>query len=1102
MPPIMLQVRYGHTGPINSIAWSPDGSRIASAGGGEGTPKHMERSQLYYIENRDFAVRIWDATLFQLVHVLQGHTERVASVAWSPDAKKLASGSWDNTVRIWDSTTGCLSYLLKGHTGEVNSITWSPDGTRIASGGDDKTIRIWDAVSGTPIQVLGNQAGWVTSLSWSPDGCFIAGSVGGCGTPDEIVLVWDITTGRVSYLLKGHTAEVLSIAWSPDGIHIASGAYDNTVRVWNATTGRVLHILARHTAGVLSIAWSPDGTHIASGAYDNTVRVWDVTTGHLKQSLKGHTSHVNSIAWGKTGSFIVSGSNDKTIRIWDSASGHLIHVLNSWDARVNSVAWNSDSSRFASGGLDKKVRIWDAVSGRLIYALDGHSREVKSVAWSADSESIISCGLDSIPRRWQAKSGRVTHLFDNVSNTVLQAARKQLRSLKFPPLLDYITDVVFLSLALSPDGNLIACGAGNGTVWIWEVKSGRLIQILVGHKAMISSVSWSPDGSRLASGAMDKRILIWDLATGRFFRALDGHTDGVAAVAWSPDGMRLASGGWDPLGKKMKKLRVWDATSGRLIEALDGHIHGISSISWSPDASRIGSGGHDRTVRVWDTVSGDLIQVLDGGDSSISSVSWSPDASRIAGAGYDSTVRIWDCSNGRLIATFLHLPNEQWLTYTPGGHFIGDEESIRMACYWFEKDGIRQPAHRGSIMESNPSPEKVAESLAVGDVRRRQPTEKPAEHKPVGQTAMSPLHPTNIVVLLGAGASKPFGGPLMSEIIDQVDSDLKNWDQDTQLVWQQLKDICKEDCDGVLSADYLIRKTHAIGTKKEGLVFMRPSARAEFDSLSKRNIRVSRDWIARNVLGYDETDDRCLDLHASLRAGLVSPIIAMRRNPKNDSALYCYRKLFDELGIRHYLTTNFDSVIEDTFLSMGIVVNDGFGGNDIFNTELLTRQNSDLNSSINVLHVHGSLFWKIKKAKKSNNDFTIVRDLSCDDALQYTEHAGKTVLYSSVYDKISVWPFKDLFHIGFNWLSQCDVCISIGYSFSDNHINELFSRAINYRHSPMLLILISPNSSSLIRDRFDYLSGANVEVVESRFSTSNMPHIISQAQEFIKKYYY
>ncbi|KAJ7856496.1 WD40-repeat-containing domain protein [Mycena olivaceomarginata] len=284
---------------IRSVAFSPDGTRIASGSADEairmwdvatgaagrrtfGWPHRsgqvcfvLARWHAYRLGICRQTIRVWDvATGQQVGEPLTSHTGPVLSVTFSPDGARIASGSADKTIRMWDVATGQqVGEPLAGHTDPVRSVSFSPDGMRIASGSADKTIRVWDVATRQQIgEPLASHTGPVLSVTFSPDGTRIAS-----GSADDTILVWDVATGQpVGEPLPAHTDSVLSVAFSPDGTRVASGSYDKTIRVWDAVTRQpVGKPLVGHTGPVLSLALSPDGTRIASGSEDKTIRVWN-----------------------------------------------------------------------------------------------------------------------------------------------------------------------------------------------------------------------------------------------------------------------------------------------------------------------------------------------------------------------------------------------------------------------------------------------------------------------------------------------------------------------------------------------------------------------------------------------------------------------------------------------------------------------------------------------------------------------------------------------------------------------------------------------------------------------------------------------------------
>jgi WD40 repeat protein len=584
----------GHNGDVNSVAWSPDGKRLATG-------------------SEDSTAKVWETGTGKELLSLSGHTDRISSVAWSPDGKRLATGSWDKTAKVWDVGTGKQLQVLSGNTDWVNSVAWSPDGKRLATGSEDGTAKVWDVDTGQELLALTGNGGFVLSVAWSLDGKRLA-----IGSSAYTAKVWDAATGKLLLSLTGHSGNVSSVAWSRDGKLLATGSFDDSAKVWDAATGKELLTLSGHGSALQEVAWSLDGTRLATASWDETAKVWNVDTGKQLLTLSGHSGQVLSVAWSPDGKWLATGSQDHTAKVWDVEGEKELLTLSGHGGTVSSVAWSPDGKRVATGSFDKTAKVWNVETGQELLTLSGHGGAVFSVAWSPDGERLATGSNDKTTKVWDAATGKELLRLTGHGSPVF-------------------------SVAWSPDGKRLAT-ENEWYAKVWDAATGNELLTLSGDSKHVNSVAWSPDGKRVATGNDNRTATVWDAATGKQLLSFSGRGGPVQGVAWSPDGEWLATGSFDHTAK------VWDVATGKELRSLTGHDGPVNSVAWSPDGKRLATGSSDYTAKVWDARTGQELLSLSGHSGGVYSVAWSPDGKQLATSGEDGIVQVYAMDIDLLLA--------------------------------------------------------------------------------------------------------------------------------------------------------------------------------------------------------------------------------------------------------------------------------------------------------------------------------------------------------------------------------------------------------------------------------------------------------------------
>jgi WD40 repeat protein len=616
------QATGGHTGGVNAIAFSGDGAILASAGldktarvwnvaeavkrqrAAEGNPTVTMSPRIVFegfeqsvfsvalspdgkklvTGGQDGSVRLFNVPAIkegQTIRVkhdtatkLTGHGITVECVAFSPDGKRIASGSWDNTARLYDAD-GKEIAVLKGHNRGIMAMAFSRDGKLLATCSGDHTaniageVRLWDADDGKDRGLVGKQEDMALGVAFGPtDGNLV--SVG----RDRAVRVWDVEKRAQVHTLRPADAAaeeskvVQALAYSPDGSLLAVGGEGGTIDLWTVKERKKVSTLNGHKDTVYALAWSSDGSRLVSGSGDRTAIIWDMGDKKPIRTLK-HAGGVFAVAITRDGKTVASGGFDKIVRLWDAESGVEKAKREGHTASIRCLAFAPEGELFASGGSDYSVRIWNQNDEKESRALRGHTKTVRALAYLPDG-SLVTGGDDRLVRVWAMPDGEPRHTFGPFNDAVL-------------------------SVAASPRGSFVVGGLATGPVHVCDPREGLSRAMLTGPTEGTAAVAIAPDGLQVATAGYDRTVRLWTSGTSPSLPTLNlaGHDGPVRSTAVSPDGSLIATGGKDGT------IRLWDSASGVERGKWSGHEGSVDDLSFSRDGKLLVSGGEDKAAKVW-----------------------------------------------------------------------------------------------------------------------------------------------------------------------------------------------------------------------------------------------------------------------------------------------------------------------------------------------------------------------------------------------------------------------------------------------------------------------------------------------------------------------
>ncbi|MBF0357646.1 MAG: TIR domain-containing protein [Magnetococcales bacterium] len=407
---------------------------------------------------------------------------------------------------------------------------------------------------------------------------------------------------------------------------------------------------------VMAVAFEPNGVHFVSGSDSGRLTIWNSNKTRPGKSWQGHDGSISAIIFSPQGEQLLTAGADGKIRFWSFPKQTSSRTEITTNSPITAMALSHDNRYLAVATLDRKLIIWDLVENRILKSQDFQQR-LNALLFTRQGRAIIAGGDDRTLWRLNLKT----------------AEKKPLQPLKK-------FNEPIRSLATSPDGNYLAIGSWDTTIYIWHVQDNKKVAELDGHDKSVEGLAFHPSGNRLASVSLDETVRLWETGSWQALTTLPGHGHNVTSLAFDQVGKLLITGSRD------RSIRLWQVKAEKTLALLQGHTATVRAVAFHPSDNILVSAGDDMTIRSWnlETMKELFTFKQDGNkeahDDTVRGVAFHPMGKILASVGRDRAIRVWDVSNGEMVAQRENA-HDHWIFATA---FSPDGKTLATSSY----DGI------------------------------------------------------------------------------------------------------------------------------------------------------------------------------------------------------------------------------------------------------------------------------------------------------------------------------------------------------------------------------------------------------------------------------